>query len=148
MVLPNVDKNQTPAQGLAEFVCPICFKSIKPAVIDPSQMDSVGVLRRAYTTWCEPCGGHVVIQFFDSRVAKWVIEKHGRLEPLYVIKGGYIAVCEARPITAKTEPVIQTGPGGDFTNEISDAQVKEFLDALGAAGEKVQAIIRSILEKR
>jgi hypothetical protein len=138
--------NQT--QGLAEFVCPVCFKSIKPAVIDPPQMDTLGILRRAYTTWCEPCGGHVVIQFLDSQLAKWVIEKYGRLEPLYIIKGCYTQVCDARPIAAQKNPVISTGPGGDYRNEISDAQVKEFLDALGEAGQKIQAIIGSILKKQ
>ena len=139
-----------------DCVCPVCFKPTWPAVMEPEAV-AEGVRRRAYSCWCEQCdigggAGFIVVQFYDG--GRWRIEKYISIKPLYQFDGPWQIIQEAIP-NDETEPLIQTGPGGDYQKTFTAEQITAVFEQYGkiqkvlsaAGGQIVEMLRRAVRSK-
>ena len=137
-----------------DCICPVCFKPINPAVMEQDLLSADGIRRRSYSVWCPECSrggqGYIVIQFYNG--GRWRIEKYIPIRPLYVYDGDWQQVQPPMADNAaEPAPVIQTGPGGDFTAKTTDQKLAAALESYNHLIEQLAScggVIRDILLNR
>ncbi len=131
-------------------VCPECYKPIiAPFMAPDSVLESSPVKRRSYNGWCCHCDkSFLVLQFLTSD-GRWVIEKFAKMKAVYVFDGDWVDV--HKPLIKQSPaPLIQTGPGGDYSKPTSGDQVNAtiqqakdvLIKAVGVIGE-----VKDVLNK-
>jgi hypothetical protein len=120
-----------------DCICPVCFKQVDPKCMEQGMLSADGIRRRSYSTWCPECSaggqGYIVIQYYHG--GRWHIEKYIQIQPLYIYHGKWQHVQEAMPQQQPEAqapgfpPVVQTGPGGDFINTTTDADLSKALES-------------------
>jgi hypothetical protein len=136
-----------------DIVCPICFKSVEPSQSEGDFLAD-GVRRRSYSAWCPQCSlsgqGYIVIQFYHG--GRWRIEKFIPVKPLFIFSGDWQHIQDPIPQQAEAQaaPVLQFGPGGDFSDATTDEQLtsaietcKSLLTQLADCGRLINDILHN-----
>jgi hypothetical protein len=147
----NNPNSKTEPRTVADVVCPFCFKPLPfPAVY--SETSGPYGIRRGYQGWCPCCDrGAVVIQYSDA--GRWKIEKIKEIKfiPTPAKDWTIIAAPEAAATIAPvptewgSDPILITGPGGDFTNQTTDAQIAQAIETYNYIKSQLASAGQSLL---
>ncbi|MDH4203795.1 MAG: hypothetical protein OEV87_13015 [Phycisphaerae bacterium] len=121
MAKNEMASTETPVEGI---VCPACYRPLKnKQVFGPGRHVS-GMQLRHYYGHCYECATSCeVIQF--ERDGKWLMHRMRQFR----IGGAVGQFVEVMPLPIKQSPILKTGPGGDYMNDITDAQLDHILQS-------------------
>lgn len=133
-----------PAQSnnisISGVVCPHCFKLLERFHLFGPEPNEYGLNRRAYLGYCQHCNQSAEVQQYEYGKV-WCIhcfrltgaQDWTTVNPLpdpapRVYTGSEIKnTFTQTPNQTPPPPVIKTGPGGDYTQDISDEQLESML---------------------
>jgi hypothetical protein len=133
-------------------LCPQCSSPLPYPIVDQSfHID--GQEYRSWWGYCFHCRkGFIAIQL-RGLAAGWLLYKYltyRLINNVPVADGQWIMVTPlletaAKPVIAPAPPVIQTGPGGDFTNQTDDKKLLAILEKANHTLSDLSKVISEII---
>ena len=129
MLPPNTAES---FQFTDDVVCACCHKPINAFSLFGPKIGPDGINHRMYLGYCSECDKAFEVEQFQNgrwRIHRYKIED-GQwiiLQPLPTADSPLPNVEACPPMPSVKPPLIKTGPGGNFTNEISEAELESLL---------------------
>jgi hypothetical protein len=126
-----------------DAVCPECYKPLVAPTVMDEQRHASGNTIRSYFGWCFDCNqGFAATQFFNADLRRWVLCQYQRYALL-----GTVQIIDPQPrqvCPMPAVPVVQTGPGGDFTQATMDKDLAASVTTAVGVMHKVATILKEL----